>query len=56
MPAQGISDRVVFPHPSSRAMSADERARSRYYRYRLEVIEAFERGERTRTTQPQEVA
>ncbi len=28
----------------------------RYYRYRLEVIEAFERGERTRTTQPREVA
>jgi Helix-turn-helix domain len=28
----------------------------RYYRYRLDVIEAFERGERTRTTQAEEVA
>ncbi|HEX2125313.1 MAG TPA: hypothetical protein VHF45_01980 [Thermoleophilaceae bacterium] len=28
----------------------------RYCRYRLEVIEAFERGECTRATQPEEVA
>ena len=28
----------------------------RYHRYRFDVIEAFERGECTRTTQPEEVA
>jgi helix-turn-helix protein len=28
----------------------------RYIRFRLDVVEAFERGECTRTTQPQKVA